>query len=163
MVLSLLFGTLFMGSFDGGLMASMFGIFLGLIAGGINLSSKKAKMRTVQTARQAYTYAEGDLRLRVAYDNYLRSSVSRIMISNQSSGSGGGGMGGMGGIGGSMGGFGGGFGGGGMNSGSGFGGGFGGGSMNRGGGFGGGFGGGSMNRGGGFGGGSMNRGGGFGR
>ncbi len=161
LVLAMLFGTMFTGSYDGGLMASMFGMFLGLIAGGVNLSSKKAKMKTVETARQAYTYADGDLRLRVAYDNYLRSSVSRIPIANQQNG-------GRGGMGGSIGGFGGGMGGG-MNGGSGFGGGggfgggsFGGGGMNRGGGFGG-FGGGGMNRGSGFGGGSMNRGGGFGR
>ena len=169
-----IFGAAFAGD---PMFAALIGLPLGAIAGGINVSAKRAAMKSVATASTATTYVAGGLILRRSRDIYLRSAVSRIPIDNGNGGRGGyGGMGG-GSIGGSIGGFGGGSsfgggfggssfgGGGGMNRGGSFGGGLGGGSMNRGGGFGGSFGGGSMNRGGGFGGsfggGSMNRGGGF--
>ena len=170
-MLAALFGGMMMGGSDASFMAAFFGMGLGAIIGGINLSSKRSRMKVVNTANSATTYVDGGLILRSSNDRYLRSSITRVPL-NTNTGTGGRGgsggtMAGMGGMGGMFGGS--------NNTGSGFGGGsFGGGSLNRGGGgsfgggsFGGGFGGGSMNRsgfgGGGFGGGSMNRGGGFGR
>ncbi len=150
-------------SADMALMGTFFGVVIGAIAGGVNRSSKVAKMKVVAEADEAATYVAGGLRLRVSQDTYLNSSVTRVPLqqnNNNGPGGYGGGMGGgsmnRGGMGGP-----GSFGGGSMNRGGGFGGGgfsgggFGGGSMNHGGGFG--------DRGGGFGGGSMNGRGGFGR
>ena len=167
MLIAAVFGMFFVGD---PFFAALIGMPIGAIAGGINVSSKRAAMKSVATASTATTYVAGGLILRRSQDVYLRSSVSRVPLSSDTGsrggygGPGGGSFGGGGGmnrggvIGGSSfggstfgGGFsGGGFGGsGGMNRGGSLGG-LGGGSMNRGGGFGGGFGGGSMNHGGGF-------------
>ena len=145
--------SLFMGDAGAGMMGAFFGMIVGAVAGGINLSSKRSKMKVVNTAYSANSYMAGGLALRSSYDQYIRSTMARVPLNTGSNS--GPGRGGMGGNMSGPGSFGGGsFGGGSMNrGGSSFGGSFGGGSMNRGGSFGGGMGhgGGSMNRGGGFG------------